>query len=280
LTKISVVILLVLIVIATPVFIMQATIAPNWRIAYRRAEDRAELADAATQQAQLALNRAMQELRTVREAAESGAEEKQQEISRLEDELSTWKTRSAELQNSLEKLTTNVTGLEKEIQAANQRTEQLAQQLSTSRETIDRLRQENIQVSDLLRDVEARNERLEKQARVLQEQKIALEEELADLRDRIASGEVAAGGAETVTTPAVTQDLTGTVTAVRGDYASVNLGSAQGVQRGMQMIIYRGDQFVANLRVEEVDIAQAAGIITDRRLDPQQGDKVTNRLRQ
>jgi hypothetical protein len=46
----------------------------------------------------------------------------------------------------------------------------------------------------------------------------------------------------------------------------------------MQLIIYRGSEYVAKLRVDQVDVGQSAGIVSDKRLDPLQGDKVTDRL--
>ena len=62
--------------------------------------------------------------------------------------------------------------------------------------------------------------------------------------------------------------------AVSNDVVSINIGSAGGIKPGMRLIIYRENKFVANLRIAEVDINEAVGIISDKKQDPVQGDKV------
>jgi hypothetical protein len=42
----------------------------------------------------------------------------------------------------------------------------------------------------------------------------------------------------------------------------------------MQLMIYRGSNFVGYLRIEEVDVNQAAGTVRDNVLDPMRGDRV------
>ena len=79
------------------------------------------------------------------------------------------------------------------------------------------------------------------------------------------------------TSPAGTQpaDLTGTVTAVKGDIAAISIGSAKGVKKGMVAVVSRGAKTICEIQIEEVDINQSAGIITKKTENPEQGDKVT-----
>ena len=84
----------------------------------------------------------------------------------------------------------------------------------------------------------------------------------------------ASGAAPAATQPA---NVIGTVTAVKGDIASINVGSAKGVKRGMVAIVSRGAKFICEIQIEEVDINQSAGIITKRSQDPAMGDKVVIR---
>jgi len=114
--------------------------------------------------------------------------------------------------------------------------------------------------------------RIEKTSRVRYERIRELEEEVEELRS---PGAVARKDGAPEVTFAPGETITGTVIAVDGDYASINIGSAKGIGPGMLLIIYRGTELVSFLRVVEVDVAEAAGIIINSRLDPLQGDKVT-----
>jgi len=276
LTKICVVVLLVLILLAMPLFINQATVAPNWRYAYEKEQARSKQNAMDARFAKLALDTAVAERDSALNQRSRIALEKQREIDRLTNELATWQTKAAEFQNSLKRLTTEVAGLKLEIQTANKRTDLLSKQLADARQEVDKLTQESIQLNDLLKQTEAENERLDAMARDLQERKVALEEEIEQLRQE--KGAVAAGDGEQVVTTSET--IIGTLTQVSadGNYASISIGSANGVKRGMKLVVFRGSDFVSKLRIDMVDPGQAAGIIIDRVLDPVEGDKVTTRL--
>jgi hypothetical protein len=73
-------------------------------------------------------------------------------------------------------------------------------------------------------------------------------------------------------------EIIGSITAVRGDLASLSVGSASGVKKGMEFTIYRGGDFVAFLRIANVDVADSTGIIADRTREPKVGDKASNNL--
>ncbi len=274
LTKISVVILVVLILLACPVFIRQATVAPNYRFAYDRELMRNKLLGMGLNEAKLS----NEKLKAERDAAISEKNrtiaQKQTEVDRLTAELSAWQTKAAEQENNLKRLTVEVAGLKNEAVTFNRRNDMLASQLDETRTEINKLAKELIRVGELLKQAEAGTDRFEKLAKVRAERITELEEENEQLR-QTGTG-VARRGEET--TPMPTELITGTVTAVRGDYASINIGSAKGITRGMKMIIYRGTQLIAFLRIEDVEIGQAAGIIIDRQVNPMQGDKVTTSL--
>jgi hypothetical protein len=72
--------------------------------------------------------------------------------------------------------------------------------------------------------------------------------------------------------------VTGTILNLKNDVAEINIGSAKGIAPGMKLIIFRENPFVpfvAYLRVDEVDLNRAVGIIVDRKGEPMRGDKVT-----
>jgi hypothetical protein len=64
------------------------------------------------------------------------------------------------------------------------------------------------------------------------------------------------------------------VTAVRGELAAINRGSAEGVRAGSVFEIRRGQELIGRLRIGEVGEHSAAGMICDRRDDPLPGDPV------
>ena len=67
----------------------------------------------------------------------------------------------------------------------------------------------------------------------------------------------------------------GQVTRVKGDFVSVDVGSASGLEAGQVLLVYRESGFVANLRIVEVDSNSAAGELYDKYREPAVGDRVT-----
>jgi predicted RNase H-like nuclease (RuvC/YqgF family) len=269
------VVLLVLVLLAVPVFITQATIGPNWRHAYEQERKRSDGLKMDARSEMLAHSKTIAERDAAITELQKTRQDKKMELDRLTGQLIGERTRTAGLQNDLNRLATEVAGLKAEAQTFNKRNEMLASELDAARLDIASLNKELLRVSDLLKQSEAEKDRLDKTVRVQVERVRSLEEELDQLR---ATGAVAKAttGKDTVAIP--DQPIIGTITTVKGDYASINIGSAQGIKRNMPLIIYRGDQLVARLRVDEVDSVEAAGIILDRQLDPIPGDKVTTRL--
>lgn len=72
--------------------------------------------------------------------------------------------------------------------------------------------------------------------------------------------------------------ITGHIRAVSEGIASINVGSANGVKKGMEFVIYRGGKFVGKLKIEEVRADEAGGLIRLGKLKPLPGDRVDNRM--
>ncbi len=68
--------------------------------------------------------------------------------------------------------------------------------------------------------------------------------------------------------------LIATVTAARDGLASINAGQGQGIEEGMRLMIVRGDQYIATLRIDRVDPGESGGLVIDQQYPPMQGDKV------
>ena len=65
---------------------------------------------------------------------------------------------------------------------------------------------------------------------------------------------------------------------MHGNLVAINVGRFKGVKVGMIFVIHRGDEYVAKLQIDQVELDQAAGVIVDRKSPVKVGDKVINRL--
>ncbi len=72
--------------------------------------------------------------------------------------------------------------------------------------------------------------------------------------------------------------INGTVTAIKDDIIQLNIGSSQGVCKGMMMIVYRDTHFVGRVEITEVRAETSSGQLQDKQLEPRRGDKVTGGL--
>lgn len=279
LTKIAIVIQLVLVLIACPVFIAQATTPPNYKYHYQQETEKSAAAEQRALQATFAADRAKQEReRALRDGAMLHSRD-QGEIDRLLGQLDTARKQNVKIQGDLTALRADLGKLQTDYKAVEDRLVKVQKQRDDLLAENTKLQQETREMARQLKDSTAQVQRLGKVAKVLREEIASRDETIRDLNEKITKleetarkvGEVAG---DQPPEPAAPEDLQGTVIAVRANIASINIGSAKGVKPGMRLIIYRGDQFVANLRIAEVDINESVGIVSDRKQDPAQGDKV------
>lgn len=272
LTKICVVVLLILVLVASVVFINMATVPHNYRAAYDQQKLRADLSTQAIRTQKLLTNAQATEIETLKLSRDNLAAQlagvKTEQVSNPKDLL------TAEMTSKITALNTDLLEVQLGLKAERERNVVLQGQLKAGWDEIAKMRETNtIAIADL---TQARGE-LERSERVVQ----ALERQLQDRSERIADLELqvkspAAGAAAAISVPK--GQVTGTITSVRGELASINVGAAQGVTRGQKLYIYRNASFVGYLRLDEVDEGSAAGTIVDKQLDPTVGDKVTNDL--
>jgi uncharacterized protein (DUF3084 family) len=278
LTKISIVVLVALILLACPVFITQATVAPEYLLAFKASKAENEINAQAVRAGMLALQQmtAERDRLTATLTRDSGA--MQADIDRLKADLSAERQRTAKLDNDLALINGELAKLRADYQSNTERTKALTEQRDDAFKKVQMLNDETRRLSDQLKQTQLDMDRQGGIIRTLREQLAERDDRLRQMEAQFGVKAPAAApeAREAASRPAV--PISGTVTSVRGDLASINIGSAKGVQPGMQLIIYRGADYVAKLRVDQVDVSQAAGVISDKRLDPLQGDKVTDRL--
>ncbi|MBN1943899.1 MAG: hypothetical protein JW849_11450 [Phycisphaerae bacterium] len=279
LTKICVVLLVVASLVASVVFISLATVHPNYRTEFEQehqayqqlesvsrgyAED-ARRAKAALSKAQAAAGEDKIRLQAERDKALA-------EVRGLKMQLLQGVQRLADLNASLSTLTKADAAKLKLIEKQRKDID-----ASWARET--KLQQEVIELRDQWKQQQALAERLAQNNRVLKEQAENLRQQNVEMAQKLKDFEakgLPTDTEETTLTP--DSKIAGTITAVRDNIASVNIGSAHGLKKGMQLIVFRGGQFVGYLKIETVDVNEAAGVMTKKVLAPMQGDKVTSSL--
>jgi len=271
LTKICVVVLLVLVLFASVTFITMATVPQNWRYRYDQEFQRRLLSDQDARFAKLANVRALEELKDVKQRANDLATElADARKDKVPDPVA---LRTAELKAAIDGAHTRLAELQLNVEAMSKRNEALATNLDQSRDKIAGLQKENRRAAGEITQLRGKLERAERVVAALQRQLLERDERIAELEKQVVHGPVSEKGTQTVP-----GKIAGTITAVRGELASINIGSAHGVVRGLKLYIYRDASFVGYLRVDEVDEGEAAGTIIDKQLDPVEGDKVTNDL--
>ena len=273
LTKISVVVLVLLVLFSVPVFITQATVPKSWQAAYDGEVTKNSVLELQGRHANLALNQAVRENEQYRKELSDVRAAMSQETRRLQNQLEVARGNNADLRNELRKVTTTLTDLQGNLKLETEQRVILQGQLDVARKENDRYKTVKRRLEDQLKENRAEVDRLGKVAGVLREQLAEREQRIVDLETQITEGPRAE---EKV--PAAMPQIDGTVTSVRGDLAGINLGSAKGIRPGMKLIIYRGSQFVGYLRVQEVEVDQAAGTVFEKRMNPIRGDKVTTAL--
>ena len=73
-------------------------------------------------------------------------------------------------------------------------------------------------------------------------------------------------------------DLKGLITEVGKSLVSISLGSDDGVKKNMVFQVFRGNEFICQIVVTNVDISKAAGVLELVQDSPRVGDFVTTRL--
>ncbi len=282
LTKIAIVVMVVLVLIATAIFVNLTTQSTNWKTAYQREKEHRQAAVQTAREKAMALaknlqaneledagqNQTISSLRSERNSLQSQLNEVQKNLAAAQADASQCKTRVAELTaavqgeiNTREKLATTLENTVEDLESKVVQNNRLQAQLAKMQTDVEGLTQMN---KNRLADIRDLRETIARQ-----------NEMIKDLR---AGRGVATAGADGSQAPAGAEKVLGEITAIQDGVASIDIGKANGVDKGMRLIVYRGGSFVGYLNISNVTTNQAAGLITLSEMDPQIGDSVTNRL--
>ena len=284
LTKICVVLLALVSILASVVFSHDAVVKPNWRHEYDKAVSKGKVAEMNSRNNALALHSAQVENRNLITRYEGDMGKVLQDNETLRHDLAALKTTNETLMKANTQHGETGHNLEQSLTALQQRYANVLAQLAEANTKIDLIQQQLTSTENSLADSQAQNQRDVAEKRVLNVLRVQLEEEVKFLEDKLA--DLGGNMPQAVDAPAEAYvppvTLMGTVTAVQDDpgLASINIGRVKGVRRGMSMYIYRDLEFVGHLQIEEVDDNEAAGIVVGLRpgMRVLQGDKVTTSL--
>jgi SMC interacting uncharacterized protein involved in chromosome segregation len=201
----------------------------------------------------------------------------------LKTKVSTLERREAELVER----TNSFAATAKDFQAT---TEKQAQLLTTAQEDAKKLKAEQIKLSKELEQTSAAV--VEKTALIdaAETEKRRLVEEKADLQNRLdklmrTGGKPAAapvtqerGSALPAQPTAESVNLKGVITQVDTKLATISIGSADGVKTGMKFHITRGDEFICDVLIVDVDTDKAVGVLELVQQPPKTGDNASTNL--
>ena len=296
LTKIAIVVLVLAVAFAAPVFTTLAVIVPDYK---SKLDNQEKLAQAMEQQA----NRLKDDISTLKHAADV----ERAKNTRLEAELASERTHRTQVLN---RLADDQVAIVEQIRGINQGQDRFVQiakffddRTSAYRQTIDTLRgdiktmyEARAKMEDANRQLQSQLAQLQSELQSAREQLVDRDQQIEDLQQRLNelqqfAAQPGGGGPATARGPApaapgtegivtlgtagaAPAELMGRVDTVSDDLASINIGKAQGVTQNMKLMISRGSQFVAYLVVQRVAQGEASGIVIQKQMEPQSGDQV------
>ena len=195
LTKIAIVILLVLVLIACPVFIAQATTPPNYKYHYQQAMEKAAASEQRALQATFAADRAKQERdRALRDATMLRSRD-QRTIDDLQGQLDAAKRDNVKVQADLTALRADLGKLQKSYEAVEQRRQLLQTQLAAMLKDNTKLQEENRGMAATMKDLSAQVQRLDKVTKVLRKEIAARDETIREMNKKMIALKEQAGKA-------------------------------------------------------------------------------------
>lgn len=288
LTKVFVILLVIFSIAFTSMTVSIVAQTTNWKDLANKYEEQAKVADTALRQ-NISSNAA--ELAAAFDAQRGLMDE----ITKLERDLQTSRNEVSRLTTDLAKVgaeRSSADGMNRALLAQLQTAESARTEYKKQREDLEHqnidLQRRNVDLNDRVNEQTARISVLQEQKRQYEQQINILKsenEKMANETRRVTSGlsledpaSVAVSGV-TPLAPLSPSAIKGHVKELEGDLVTLSVGAADGVQKNMIFILYRGDQYVADVKITMVDPNQSAGRIVQTAAAPQVGDQATDALR-
>jgi len=276
-----VVLLVVVLLAASPVFIRQATAIPHYKKLLEAEQIRGKLLDQDRKAKDLALERANGEIKRLAADLEVKKVDLNGQIAVLQGEVTKARLAQNDSAALAKRLEIQIAQLQTIAADAAKRTDVALADAAELRKTINKQNEDMILVKDQNSQLQAGLRRAEELVRVYKEREAEAVRDLEAKQEMLAKYAEIAGPYDQLVkrgsgTGAGAGDIRATILAVKDRIASINAGTAKGVKAGMRLVVYRNDRFVGYLKVIEVEAQEAAGLIIESVLEAQQGDKVTS----
>lgn len=208
---------------------------------------------------------------------ETSLQAMQADLDRLKTELAQAKADKS----SADGLVSNLTG-QLQLASAARDNEQTQRETLASRNI--ELETRNLDLNERINEQTAQILVLVQQQRQQEQQINILRDEnrkLASVSRRQAAGETDVNGTDAVTAlePVSSTPIRGRITEVSGRLVTISVGSSDGVQEAMVFVIYRGSEYIGDLKVTDVEPNAAAGTLQSTRGTPQVNDLVADENR-
>jgi len=247
------------------------------------------------------LDAAVEEKKSAKKELEERKNKFQQDETRLTDEIASLIRKIGDLEATLK-----IVEAEKDVARRrvnswaaivmdfSKTTDEHTQLLKNTLDNVHRLEAEQIKDRKELDELTTSLEEKMAVIVMLDEKTKRLLEEKAELQDRLdkylqqigkrAADLVPVIPKKTIARPAIppTRDieLKGLVTAVdlKNSMASISIGTAAGVKAGMKFYVTRGDEFICNILIIDVDAEEAVGVLELIQKQPKAGDNISTNL--
>ena len=237
---------------------------------------------------------AQKQLREKIEQTDQQKEQLNEQISSLNIKASELEAKLDELEREKATLLQKVTDMASLVETANQTAQQQTQLFKNAQNELDNIRAEQIKQRKELK--ETTDSLIEKMAIIgtLQEKNKRLLEEKTELQAKLDQLLRQYGRAIAPPTPVTRRrevaqpampvmreiGLKGVVTAVdmQNSLAEISIGAAHGVREEMKFHVTRGDKFICDILILDVDSEKSVGILELVQQPPRAGDRVSTNL--
>ena len=284
LTKIFIVLVSLLSILLVPLVVVYAHNEDSYKAKYESSSAQAASANQNFQKAQLAhsqseanLDLQIRELMSTNEALTREREGAAADIRRLEIELAEARSNQAGIRVDLNTISSAVA-------AGQDVNDSLLAEVRTMRSESLAAERRAVELDEALREISGQLESAVAARRAMQEELQQIKEEHALALQQVATYVEKWGRLDIQIGPSTTPtvDLDATVVSVRRGaeqtLAEINAGSRDGVREGWVMMIGRDGNFMGNLRIIDVDINHATGVVeledTSSRGQVEAGDRV------
>jgi hypothetical protein len=283
-TKIFIVLVCLFAFIFTPVAIVFASRTYNWKSLAENYQHNAQTAEAAARSAKAIGASEVEYYRSLRDQDQQRALSAQQKSTELEQKLAGVTAQRDELDRKQDMLQTQNTVLADELKVQSTHNKELTDTREKALAHQRELQGTNAWLTDRVQKLQAESDVLKQQLNQRLQEIAAFREENDQLRRSMNLGK--AGEVVTATsgpsaepmTPSASSPVQGSVTEIRGGLATVDVGSASGIQPGMTMVVTRDNfrEYVGDLKItKDITPNQAVGqVVTAGGKQVRPGDTV------